>query len=159
MRDFLHKLWRRLRRGGRPLVVVVSGGFDPPHVGHLELFRDARRLGDRVVVILNSDDFLLRKKGYVFMPLEERKALLEANRYVDQVVVSVDHDQTVRETLCLVRPDIFLKSGDRQGQAEAEVCAEIGCRRVFQGAKIQSSSQLVERAVAQINNRKGRING
>src|SRR3989344_4130472 len=71
----------------KPVVVAVSGGFDPVHVGHAHLFRDARALGDKLVVILNDDAWLKRKKGYVFMPQHERKELLESIRWVDEGVI------------------------------------------------------------------------
>ena len=55
----------------KPVTVAVSGAFDPIHTGHVRYIREAAKLGERLVVILNSDDFLLRKKGFVFMPFEE----------------------------------------------------------------------------------------
>ena len=128
-------------------IVAVSGGFDPVHVGHIDLFADALKYGDKLIVILNNDEFLLRKKGFVFMPLEERKKILESIRYVDEVVVSIDKDQTVRETLRLIHPDIFVKSANRKGHSEADVCNEIGCQRIYIGEKVQSSSKLVERVI------------
>src|SRR3989344_4310356 len=60
------------------IVVAVSGGFDPVHVGHVRLFQEAKKLGDELVVILNNDHWLRSKKGFVFMPERERKELLEA---------------------------------------------------------------------------------
>ena len=72
----------------KPVVVAVSGGFDPPHVGHARMFREARRLGDRLVVILNNDIWLRYKRGYVFMPQAERKELIESIRWVDKVVLT-----------------------------------------------------------------------
>ena len=68
------------------LTVAVSGAFDPVHIGHIRYIREAARLGDKLVVILNSDDFLLRKKGFVFMPFGERKEILENIKGVDEVV-------------------------------------------------------------------------
>ncbi len=131
--------------------VAVSGGFDPLHVGHVRMIQGARQLGTRLVVIVNGDEFLLRKKGYVFMPLDERMEILRALRDVDEVVVAVDEDQTVRETLRQVRPDVFANGGDRRAEAdipEAEVCDELGIELVFNvgGGKVQSSSDLVRRA-------------
>lgn len=126
--------------------VAVSGGFDPIHIGHIRYFKEARKLGDRLVVILNNDAFLIRKKGYVFMPLLERKAILESIIYVDEVIVAVDNDNTVNKTLELIKPDIFANGGDRvkADPSEGRVCQEIGCKQVFGlGEKIQSSSGLV----------------
>ena len=62
--------------------IAISGGFDPVHIGHLNMIKGAADHGD-VVVILNSDAWLEQKKGYVFMPFEERKAILE---YLNHIV-------------------------------------------------------------------------
>ena len=127
-------------------IVAVSGGFDPVHIGHIRMFRDAARLG-KLTVILNTDDFLLRKKGYVFMPLEERKEILESIRYVDRVVVSIDKDDSVCKTLAMLKPDVFANGGDRTGKSEIRetgVCEQLGIEMVFGigGPKVQSSSKL-----------------
>ncbi len=132
-------------------IVAVSGGFDPLHVGHLRMIQAAKRLGTRLVVIVNGDEFLLRKKGYVFMPLDERIEILRALRDVDDVVVAVDRDQTVSETLLLVKPHVFANGGDRRVEAEipeARICSELGIEMVFNvgGDKVQSSSDLVRRS-------------
>jgi D-beta-D-heptose 7-phosphate kinase/D-beta-D-heptose 1-phosphate adenosyltransferase len=128
--------------------VAVSGGFDPIHVGHVRMLRDAAQLG-KVSVILNTDDFLLRKKGYVFMPLEERKEILESISYVDRVIVSVDTDDSVCKTLEMILPDIFANGGDRTNRneiREAELCDRLNIEMVFGvgGNKVQSSSWLVK---------------
>lgn len=125
-------------------LVATGGGFDPLHVGHLELLQRARALGDRLAVILNGNEWLLHKKGYVFMPLLERKKMLEAVRFVDTVVISVDSNSTVARTLELLRPDVYAKGGDSLGRRESDVCERIGCKLVSSlGNKIQSSSSLV----------------
>ncbi len=114
----------------KTVVVAVSGAFDPPHIGHIRYIREAAKLGDRLVVILNSDDFLLKKKGFVFWPFAERKEMLESISGVDEVVAAIDKDQTVRKTLELVRPDIFAKGGDMHDPAdipETDTCLKIGC--------------------------------
>ena len=131
----------------RPVTVAVSGAFDPIHVGQVRYIREAAKLGDRLVVILNNDDFLLRKKGFVFMPFQERKEILENVKGVDEVVASVDEDQTVCKTLELVKPDIFAKGGDYTGPEnipEAETCRKIGCKLITNvgGQKIHSNSEL-----------------
>jgi cytidyltransferase-like protein len=134
-------------------VVVVSGGFDPLHIGHVRMIQEARKLGTRLVVIVNGDEFLVRKKGYAFMPLAERMEIVRALRDVDDVVAAVDKDQTVCETLRLVKPDVFANGGDRRNAGEipeTAVCAELGIEMVFNvgGGKVQSSSELVQRTAA-----------
>jgi len=129
------------------ITVAVSGAFDPIHAGHIRYIREAAKLGDRLVVILNGDDFLLRKKGFVFRPFEERKEILENIKGVDEVIASVDDDQTVRKTLELIKPDIFAKGGDPTGPEnipEAETCRSIGCKLVTNvgGGKIRADREL-----------------
>jgi len=129
------------------VTVAVSGAFDPLHVGHVRYIREAAKLGDRLVVILNSDDFLLRKKGFVFRPFEDRKEILENVKGVDEVIASIDEDQTVCKTLKLVKPDIFAKGGSRTGPEnipEADTCRKIGCKLVTNvgGGQIRSDSDL-----------------
>jgi cytidyltransferase-like protein len=131
------------------LTVAVSGAFDPIHIGHIRYIREAAKLGDKLVVILNSDDFLLRKKGFVFMPFEERKEILENIKGVDEVIASIDEDQTVSCTLEALRPDIFAKGGAWTGPEnipETQTCRRIGCKLVASvgGARIHSNSDVSE---------------
>jgi D-beta-D-heptose 7-phosphate kinase/D-beta-D-heptose 1-phosphate adenosyltransferase len=117
----------------KPITVAISGAFDPIHIGQIRYIREAAKLGNRLVVILNSDDFLMRKKGFVFWPYAERKEILENIKGVDEVIAAVDEDQTVRKTLELIKPDIFAKGGARTGPAtipETETCNRIGCKVV-----------------------------
>lgn len=67
-------------------VIVVSGGFDPIHSGHIEYLKSAKSHGDKLIVALNSDDWLINKKGKAFMPFEERKTIIENLRVVDEVI-------------------------------------------------------------------------
>jgi cytidyltransferase-like protein len=129
------------------VTVAVSGAFDPMHVGHARYIREAAKLGDRLVVILNKDDFLLRKKGFVFMPFEERKEILENVKGVDEVVASIDEDQTVCKTLEMLKPDIFAKGGEYSGPQKApemETCRKIGCKVTTNvgGDKIRFSNEV-----------------
>jgi rfaE bifunctional protein nucleotidyltransferase chain/domain len=129
-------------------VVVASGGFDCLHIGHVEYLEQAAKLGNQLVVIVNTDEFLLRKKGYAFMPLRERMAIVASLRCVDEAVACIDKDQSVCETLRMIRPNIFCKGGDRNvgNIPEAAVCKELGIEIIDGlGAKIQSSSDLVKK--------------
>ena len=74
-------------------IVVVSGGFDPIHSGHIDYLKSARKHGDRLIVALNSDDWLINKKNKYFMSFSERKIILENITYVDEVIDFVDDDK------------------------------------------------------------------
>ena len=80
-------------------VIIVSGGFDPVHKGHMRMFREAANLGANVVVGLNSDEWLTRKKGKPFMEFEERKEILESFKYVNQVLPFDDSDDTASDLI------------------------------------------------------------
>jgi len=131
--------------------VAVCGGFDPLHIGHIRHFKGAKKAGDYLLVFLQSDAWLIKKKGYVFMPYEERKEILESIRWIDQVVPVVDKDMTVAKTLAKYKPDIFMKGGDRTldniPESEKEACRKHGIKLQYDnmGGKIQSSSKLVDK--------------
>lgn len=118
----------------KTVIVAISGAFDPIHVGHIRYITEAAKLGDSLVVILNSDEFLLRKKGFVFMPFAERKEILESIKGVDEVIASIDQDQTVSRTLEKLKPDIFAKGGNiakPEHIPEIDTCGRIGCSVVM----------------------------
>lgn len=137
-------------------VVAVSGGMDPVHKGHVRLFKEAKALGDYLVVILNNDNWLLKKKGFVFMDQDERKEIIESIRYVDEVIITNhvidDGDSSVCVELAKLKPDVFANGGDRKSDniPEYNLCNELGIEMVFNvgGEKIQSSSDLVKNAKA-----------
>lgn len=135
-------------------VVMVSGAFDPVHVGHVRMFNEAKKLGDKLIVLLNNDNWLQLKKGYVFMPENERREILESFAAIDEVILSSHKkgtkDISIIDDLKKIRPHIFAKGGDRHAGniPETPVCEEIGCMVVNDigfGGKVQSSSWLVER--------------
>ena len=129
--------------------VMVSGGFDPIHVGHVRMILEAAKHGD-VIVVANSDDWLIRKKGYVFMPWEERAEIIESIRGVVRVEHVDDSDNTVCEAISRCHPDAFANGGDRKGDNTPEValCNELGIELMWNvgGGKIQSSSDLVKKS-------------
>jgi len=146
------------KRSNNLVAVAVSGGFDPINGrGHLTHIQDARKLGDRLVVILNTDEQLIakgnKKTGTFYPSINDRRAIVRELESVDEVVVCIDKDGTVAETLRMVRPDIFAKGGDRtpdnMPRSELAVCKEIGCEVVYDvgEAKETSSSELARRVI------------
>ena len=129
--------------------IAVSGGFDPVHIGHVRMIQDAAKHGD-VWVIINSDPWLMRKKGYVFMPWNERAEIMAELKGVTKVSHVQDDDGTVCEALRRLKPDAFANGGDRKtnNTPEMDVCEKLGINLLWNvgGGKIQSSSELVQRA-------------
>lgn len=147
--------------GKKKVVVAVCGGFDPIHVGHIRHLKEAKALGDELVVILNSDDWLRRKKGYVFMPFADRKEIIESIGFVDRVIPYVkDESGSVAKTLEKLKPDIFAKGGDRNianiPESEISTCERLGIRIVegVGGGKIESSSWLVKGLIKEMEKQK-----
>lgn len=131
-------------------VVCTSGGFDPLHVGHLRCLQAASMLKGQnglLVVIVNNDAWLKRKKGYSFMPLDERVELIASLRGVDYVVPWERPFDDVGKAIECIRPDIFAKGGSSFTPIpEQGSCDSIGCALVFGiggNTKAQSSSELV----------------
>jgi len=129
--------------------VVVSGGFDPVHIGHVRLILAAAEYGD-VIVVANSDSWLYRKKGFVFMTWDQRKEILEALKGVVRVEWVDDTDETVCEALRRIKPTYFANGGDRKGDnvPEVAVCEELDIEMLWNmgGSKVESSSDLVNKA-------------
>lgn len=133
--------------------IAVSGGFDPPHEGHMEYLSDAAAFG-KVIVLLNSDDWLQRKKGSVFMKWQARRRVLECTRFVHCVLPAIDGDDTVIKSIENLKGIItyFGKGGDRciSNTPEQELCTRLGIDVIYGlgGPKINSSSELVKNAKA-----------
>ena len=136
-------------------IVLLTGGFDPVHIGHVRMFKEAKRFGDKVFVGLNSDPWLTRKKGKPFMPYAERQEILQSIKYIDRVFSFSDKDNTAvrfiksMNEVYLNNPNVklyFGNGGDRTGTTtpEVEFCKENGIKLIFElgGGKIQSSSKL-----------------
>ena len=146
----------------KPITVAVSGGFDPIHIGHVRMFNEAKALGDKLVVILNNDHWMRKKKGAPFMPDYERKEVIEALSSVDEVLLTSHSESPEDMSVCAelekLRPHIFANGGDRTVRdskkvssslsPEAVLCERVGIRMVFNvghGGKVQSSSWLLKR--------------
>ena len=152
--------WEYIRENS--IIVATSGGFDPLHVGHVRCITNAKprvvmaRAQESnviprlitLVVIVNGTNFLVKKKGHEFMPLDERMEIIAGIKDVDLVVDwdQVGDDSTVSKALEVIRPHYFAKGGDRgpANTPEAAICNAIGCDILYKvgGEKIQSSSKL-----------------
>lgn len=141
------------KKGTKRIVVAASGGFDPLHIGHVRYLREAKALGDELVVILNNDNWLKKKKGYALMSQNERKEIIMALACVDRVILTAHpknpKDMSVVRELKRLKPDIFANGGDRTRDniPEVALCKKIKCGLAFgvgRGGKIQSSSWILK---------------
>ena len=126
-------------------VVAISGYFDPIHVGHLEYINMAKKLGDKLVVIVNNNYQCELKKGKPFMDEKDRVTIVSNLKNVDEVFLSIDKDKTVCASLEKIKPDIFANGGDRKNYEipESVICKKYGIKIIDGlGDKIRSSSDL-----------------
>ncbi len=135
-------------------IYMTSGGFDPLHIGHLRCILETTDMADAdggyVIVIVNGDGFLERKKGGGFMPEEGRAEIVAGLRGVDAVLIWDDGTQNVIGAIDKLKPTYFTKGGDRakpEDIPEWDICQEVGCDVLFNvgGGKIQSSSWLLRK--------------
>ena len=136
-------------------VVITSGYFNPLHIGHINLIREAKNLGDFLVVIVNNDDQVRLKGSIPFMSEQERVEIVRALRYADEVILSIDKDRTVAESIKYIAKrhggDLyFAKGGDRNAgnipDSESFVCKKFNIKIIngVGGDKVQSSSGLLK---------------
>jgi cytidyltransferase-like protein len=142
-----NELAQKINELPRP-IVLTSGGFDPMHIGHLRCIQESALLGKTLIVVVNDNGFLHRKKGYKFMDIADRMEIIDGLRGVDFVVSYDDGSQFISGAIEQLRPDIFAKGGDRakpEDIPEWDTCQAVGCKVVFDvgGGKIRSSSELV----------------
>lgn len=140
------------KKAKKPVVVVVSGYFNPLHVGHLDMIEQAKKLGDKLVAIVNSD-YQVKLKGRVnFMPQADRLRIVRSLRDVDEVFLAIDRDLSVCKSLLKIKPDIFANGGDRKSVGdvpEYDICQQLGIKMVDGlGKKIRASSKMIARAAA-----------
>lgn len=130
----------------RKPIVAISGGFDVIHAGHIYLLQNAMMSGD-VVVILNSDEWLIRKKGYRALDWSARAAIMGQLKGVVAVYSVDDSDNTVCEALERIKPDYFANGGDRnkENTPEKEVCERLGIKMLWGigGDKVASSQEII----------------
>ena len=129
----------------KSILVAVSGYFDPIHVGHLEYLQLAKKLGDKLIVIINNNFQVKLKKGSTFMDEKDRMEIVAALRCVDEVFLSIDEDKSVCKSLEYIKPDIFANGGDRSLEEipETSVMEKYNIKMVDGlGLKIRSSSDL-----------------
>lgn len=146
----------------KKIIVAVSGGFDPIHIGHIKMLREAKKLGDELVVILNNDNWLKEKKTQVLMPQKEREEILKSIKWVDRVIVTHHSpnpkDISVSKELFKIKSDIFAKGGERSKNVpEAEACKKIGCKIKFNvgpGGNLKYSSWLLANYIRSLNRTK-----
>lgn len=129
-------------------IVAVSGYFNPLHAGHLDLLEAAAVLGNRLVVIVNSDSQVALKGSRKFLGQEERLKIISSLKMVDTALIAIDGDRSVCRTLELIRPGIFANGGDvtMDNVREKYLCERLGIKMVFGvgGGKTQSSSSILE---------------
>ena len=125
--------------------VAISGYFDPIHVGHLEYIIKAKKLGDKLIVIVNNNHQCVLKKGKPFMDENDRVTIISSIKYVDEVFLSIDKDKTVCKSLEKIKPTIFANGGDRKNYEipESVICNKYNIEIIDGlGEKIRSSSDL-----------------
>ena len=135
-------------------LIILSGGFDPVHKGHIRMFEASKKIG-KVAVGVNSDAWLMRKKNNIFMSFDERKEILESIKYIDYVFKFNDDDETACNLIELIckkyKEDYSIfygNGGDRtkQNTPEIEYCTKNNIELIWGlgGGKIQSSSTLLK---------------
>jgi cytidyltransferase-like protein len=132
-------------------IVCVSGYFDPLHIGHIEYFKTAKSLGDKLIVIVNNDTQAQLKKSRSFMVCSERIQIIQELKCVDSVIESIDCDSTVCKTLESLnpKPHLFCNGGDQFNNSipEKNICVKNNIQLVDGlGEKIQSSSWLISKS-------------
>ncbi len=138
------------------MIIVVSGGFDPLHSGHINMFKQAQQFGT-VWAIVNTDEWLQRKKGYNLLSYDERELIVKSNKYISKVIKGMDdNDNVVRNLQYLYKDKVhfaFANGGDRVPSSTPEMayCLEHNIPMLFNigGTKTESSSKIVRNLLDQ----------
>lgn len=156
---------KKTNNNKKPVVVAVSGYFNPLHVGHLDMIEKAKKLGDKLVAIINNDKQVALKGSVPFMSEKDRVRIIKSLRDVDEVFLAIDKDKTVCRSLAKIKPNIFANGGDRKSIGdvpEYPICQKLGIKMVDGlGKKIRASSKMIAKAAAMklVNENKQRANG
>ncbi|MFA6324925.1 MAG: adenylyltransferase/cytidyltransferase family protein, partial [Candidatus Paceibacterota bacterium] len=136
----INKTSKKTKKNKKGKVVMVSGGFDPLHIGHIRYMQEAKQLGDKLIVVINNNNWFDVKGKPVFMTDKERKEIIEALSCVDQVIISSHKkgtlDISVSKEITKIKPDIFANGGDRKPEdvdipsSEHKVCKKLGIEMV-----------------------------
>tara|TARA_B100000767_G_C19680959_1_gene499565 strand:- start:383 stop:1162 length:780 start_codon:yes stop_codon:yes gene_type:complete len=144
---------------------LVSGGFDPVHVGHLRMFQDAKKLSDNVILLLNNDEWLIKKKGKPFMNQNQRKEILDEFSSVSQVIIQKSNNKSSSkaiEDFVNNNPNkkiCYCNGGDRSNIKnihESEICRKLSVDLQFGvggEVKIESSSELTKNYLGNVEKR------
>lgn len=137
-------------------IIIGHGYFNPIHIGHINYLREAKMLGDFLIVVINNDEQVKIKGSVPFMPESERLEIVKAIKYVDEVFLSIDKDKSVCESLKEIvkrypQAEFFFPNGGDRHQGnipEVAVCQKYNIKMVDDvgGGKIQSSSWLISKA-------------
>ena len=132
--------------------IIVSGYFNPLHKGHIELFKNAKKLGDELIVIVNNDFQRKLKGSKKFMDEDERTLIINELSITDKVYLSIDKDPTVKKSLEKIHSNLgtnyelyFANGGDQSNKSilEVKICKKLNIGLIDGlGEKIQSSSWL-----------------
>ncbi len=145
---------------------IIAGGFDPVHNGHVRMINDAAQYCDFLIIILHTDEFLKRTKGFCFMDFSARKEIVESIRYIDRVVEAEDDDDTVSKSLRSLFEEykenlrVFMNGANIYSISNApefDTCKELGLDMLFGvggSGKVNSSLKLVEKAVRHFDREK-----
>ena len=135
--------------------IIVSGYFNPLHIGHIEYFKESKKLGDKLFVIVNNDFQREIKGSKEFMLEHERTQIIKELKIIDEVFLSVDKDKSVSKTIEKIFNkyhlgfDLFFANGGDQKKSnipENKICKKLGIELIDGlGKKIQSSSWLLEK--------------
>jgi cytidyltransferase-like protein len=138
------------------MITIASGYFNPLHVGHLRMMREAKHLQDLLIVVVNNDNQQILKKGRIIIPEADRCEVVSSIRYVDRTILSVDSDASICMTLSEIRKEypgdtlVFANGGDRRDAdtiAEAQLCEALGIEIKFGVGgydKADASSRIIE---------------